>query len=243
MKHDYAKRKLTSLLADDLTSYTDGEFARQMMRVIDGATGFKIEQMFEQNALLAQRVQELQNGVLGRRVVELTETVTTLRNQLAAKPSDSGYAKLHAERDSALAASRYSADVCEQALAARKELAAQVEQLRDAYKAVSKKIHDIDDTETDSEEIADALWQDLFQSLREGYEICQATPAQCLAEHEADIRQKTIEPILSKLRAACGETTHPRAKVYLCEEALELCLVEINKINQIRQQAKAGSNE
>lgn len=34
------------------------------------------------------------NELLARRIVELTETVTALRNQLAAKPSDSGYAKL-----------------------------------------------------------------------------------------------------------------------------------------------------
>ncbi len=34
------------------------------------------------------------NEVSARRIIELTETVTALRNQLAAKPSDSGYVKL-----------------------------------------------------------------------------------------------------------------------------------------------------
>ena len=38
MKHDYAKKKLTSLLSD-LGSYTGDEFERQMKRIIEGATG------------------------------------------------------------------------------------------------------------------------------------------------------------------------------------------------------------
>lgn len=38
MKYDYAKKKLTSLLAE-IDCYTDGEFERQMLRIIEGATG------------------------------------------------------------------------------------------------------------------------------------------------------------------------------------------------------------
>lgn len=38
MKTDYAKRKLTSLLAE-IESYTADEFERQMFRVVEGATG------------------------------------------------------------------------------------------------------------------------------------------------------------------------------------------------------------
>ena len=38
MKYDYARKKLTSLLAE-IDCYTDGEFERQMLRIIKGATG------------------------------------------------------------------------------------------------------------------------------------------------------------------------------------------------------------
>lgn len=66
------------------------------------------------------------------------------------------------------------------------ELAAAVEALREAYKKISSKITDIDDTETDSEEIADALWQDLFNELREGYQLCNTTPQQHLRQVRAE---------------------------------------------------------
>lgn len=41
MNVNYAKKKLTALLAE-IDSYTDGEFERQMMRIISGATGKEI---------------------------------------------------------------------------------------------------------------------------------------------------------------------------------------------------------
>ncbi|WP_417705401.1 hypothetical protein [Rheinheimera aquimaris] len=63
MKADYAKRKLTSLLADDLRCYTDGEFARQMMRIIDGATEFDVEKMIDQNASIAMSMVALKKQV------------------------------------------------------------------------------------------------------------------------------------------------------------------------------------
>ena len=107
------------------------------------------------------------------------------------------------------------------------ELKSQVELLRDAYKAVSKKIHDIDDTETDSEEIADALWQDLFQSLREGYEICQATPAQCPAEIKAQAVEDSADELSNLVTAPAG--------MYSC------AVIKLNLIaKRIRQQAKGG---
>jgi|GEM_PF-6811793 len=53
----------------------------------------------EQFVLQDDKNQPASNELLARRVVELTETVTVLNNKLAAKPSDSGYAALLAERD------------------------------------------------------------------------------------------------------------------------------------------------
>lgn len=47
MKHDYARRKLVSMLAQDFKSYTPNEFARQMMRIIDGATSINLEKTLE----------------------------------------------------------------------------------------------------------------------------------------------------------------------------------------------------
>lgn len=73
----------------------------------------------EQFVLLDDKNQPASNEVLARRVVELTETVTVLGNQLAAKPSDSGYQALIHERD---------------ILKADKErLEAQVKRFADAY--------------------------------------------------------------------------------------------------------------
>ena len=51
---------------------------------------------------------------------------------------------------------------------------------------------------------------------------------------DAEIKAKAVEPIFNKLKAAHGDTTHPRAKVYLCEEAYELA----EEVMQLRQQAK-----
>ncbi len=64
-------------------------------------------------------------------------------------------------------------------------LQAQVEQLRAAYINLSGAINDIDDMEEGSEEIADA-WPNLFILLQQGYEVCQATPTQCLAAQHPD---------------------------------------------------------
>jgi len=44
MKPDYAKSKLTALLAD-IESYTDEEFERQMLRIISGATGNDVPEL------------------------------------------------------------------------------------------------------------------------------------------------------------------------------------------------------
>lgn len=41
MKHDYAKKKLESLLVD-IKNYSDDEFERQMLRIISGATGKEV---------------------------------------------------------------------------------------------------------------------------------------------------------------------------------------------------------
>ena len=45
----------------------------------------------------------------------------------------------------------------------------------------------------------------------------------CLTCGEVEeIKAQAVLPIFNKLQAAHGDTTHPRAKVYLCEEAYEL---------------------
>lgn len=52
MNHNYARDKL-QLLLRDLDYYNDGEFQRQMMRIVSGATGVNLE----------KRIAELENLV------------------------------------------------------------------------------------------------------------------------------------------------------------------------------------
>lgn len=103
----------------------------------------------------------------------------------------------------------------------RNELAAQVEQLIKAF----DEFHGIAAS-------CDG-WEAFPQkALDNACDAMMATPAQCLAE----IKAQAVEPIFNKLKSAHGETTHPRAKVYLCEEAFELAA----EVMQLRQQAEAG---
>jgi len=95
------------------------------------------------------------NEVLARRVVELSETVTAISNQLAAKPSDSGYEKLQAERDA---------------------LAAQVEQLRGFALHVNSSCANY---------IMDGKRIDFEKLGCYASDVYKATPAQCLAEVKA----------------------------------------------------------
>ncbi|OZB41022.1 MAG: hypothetical protein B7X50_07945, partial [Alishewanella sp. 34-51-39] len=80
------------------------------------------------------------------------------------------------------------------------------------------------DTETDSEEIADALWSDLFKLLQDGYELCQSTPAQCLAEIKAQAVVDIVNWDHSYVQDGDGE-------FYFSSSAIE------QYANQLRQQA------
>lgn len=113
-------------------------------------------------------------------------------------------------------------------------LRAQVEQFREAYKELSGAINDLDDCESDTKELEEVSAK-VFAVMQYHYNnTFRHTPAQCLAERDAEIKAQAVEPIFNKLKAAHGETTHPRAKVYLCEEAFELA----EEVMQLHQQAK-----
>ena len=63
MNHSYARDKLTLLLRD-LSNYTADEFRRQMVRIVNGATGSNIPDDCHlpdtANPVLAQRIAELE---------------------------------------------------------------------------------------------------------------------------------------------------------------------------------------
>lgn len=63
MNHSYARDKLTLLLRD-LSNYTADEFRRQMVRIVNGATGSNISDDCHlpdtANPVLAQRIAELE---------------------------------------------------------------------------------------------------------------------------------------------------------------------------------------
>lgn len=110
----------------------------------------------EQFVLLDDKNQPASNELLARRIVELTETVTVLSNKLAAKPSDSGYATLLAERDLALA---------------------QVEQLRDAGNEVYAELQQwaLSESHEETNRVFE-LW----------LKVRNKTPTQCLASRHPD---------------------------------------------------------
>ena len=162
------------------------------------------------------------NEVLARRVVELTETVTALRNQLAAKPSDSGYAKLQAQVSEQSKVIEHIAKAvgeeadpmaCWEAVDAIK---AQVEQLRNAAQAFSFSFAH-DDEAKDIAESTLCRFADLQDCIAK-------TPAQCLVEVKAQAVEALKFPTMFRKMWSGGEVQE-----WIKEEA-----------KLIRQSAKAG---
>lgn len=161
------------------------------------------------------------NEVLANSIAELTRKNSELAAQVDSTGKDRDYERLHR-----LAAEGENSNLKEDIA----YLAGQVEQLRTGFnQAIELLVTALHEPQQITE-----------SEIHELRTLEKQTPTQCLAARDADIKQKAIEPVLNKLKAAHGESTHPKAKTYLCEEALELCLVEINRINQLRQQAKGG---
>ena len=169
----------------------------------------------EQFVLLDDKNQPASNEVLARRVVELTETVTVLGNQLAAKPSDSGYQALISELD---------------------QLKAQVEILKDAgndvYAELQQWALQSSHKETDA----------VFKAWRKARD---ATPAQCLAARDAEIKAQAGRDGYQACVDALGEAAQNAmdngdTSLIGCIGDLESYTTVLNSehyYNQLRQQA------
>lgn len=109
------------------------------------------------------------------------------------------------ERDDAVRAAKYEADVAEQALAEVKALKAQVEQLREQLEYFVSGSFEFNEG---SEYIANDI-----------QELLDKTPAQCLAEHDAEIARKARFDLAESIGAniGAGATMDEVVEMILCE--------------------------
>jgi chromosome segregation ATPase len=70
--------------------------------------------------------------------------------------------------------------------AERDALVAQVETLKTAYKDLCGAINDLDETDSDSEEIIDEMWGQVFSVMQDGWNSLSHEPQQHLAEIRAE---------------------------------------------------------
>jgi len=77
-------------------------------------------------------------------------------------------------------------DALKKSQAERDALAAQVAILKTAYGNLVGAINNLDDTDTDSEEIVDEMWGEVFSVMQDGWNSFSREPQQCLAEIRAE---------------------------------------------------------
>lgn len=139
------------------------------------------------------------NELLARRIVELTETVTALRNQLAAKPSDSGYAKLQKQvSEQSKVIEHIARAVGEEAdpmacWEAVDALKAQIDRLlepaKEAAEALGFASHHLRGRASEN------MLMDMAEKADELISAIGSTPAQCLAARDAEIIAQAVDAL------------------------------------------------
>lgn len=91
-------------------------------------------------------------------------------------------------------------------LAGRDALAAQVAIVKTAYGDLVGAINNLDDTDTDSEEIIDEMWGLVFSVMQDGWNSFSREPQQCLAEIKAEAgRAGYLQGMLDALSGPSGK--------------------------------------
>lgn len=158
------------------------------------------------------------NAVLAKRIVELTNELSTANS-------------MHLDND------RYKYEqrgfgCVDDLLLHFDALAAQVEQLKSAYKELAGAINDADDCEDGTPEMEEATGK-IFAVMQHGYNTAfRATPAQCLAEIKAQAVIDALNHILSMPQITHQSFFRNDRYMYVSNRALD------EYANQIRQQAK-----
>lgn len=94
--------------------------------------------------------------------------------------------KANAERDAMAKECEHVGRHLFEASEERDAMAAQLEAARGAYRDLVGAINDLDETDSDSDEIIDQKWGEVFSVMQSGWASINATPAQCLANVRAE---------------------------------------------------------